>query len=36
MDAGKGAGLNQGWGFLVGGIGLVATIITIFFALTAR
>ena len=35
-NEGRGSGLNSGWGYLVGGVGLIVLIITTFFALRGR
>lgn len=32
-NEGRGGGLNSGWGYLVGGIGLIATLIAIFMVI---
>lgn len=31
---GKGAGLSQGWGFLIGGVSLLGSIIAIYYAIS--
>lgn len=33
-QSGRSSGFNSGWGYLVGGVGLIATLISIFYALT--
>jgi len=35
-NEGRGSGLNSGWGYLIGGVGLIVLIITTFFALRGR
>ncbi len=33
LDTGRGAGLNAGWGYIIGAVGLVVGLITIAFAM---